>query len=161
MRTKIVMTFKPKLVWYMMSYSQEQSQTSDKTKPENETNFWSEFTEKKDAIFSQLKNKFSNQERRGQKVEPSQPDIYCILHIFNMTFLGFYSGSACLFTGNKATKQSETKSFAKCILEEIFLSWNPCWSSSQQRWNVSQFFTSKLFFIFKRKSAPKQLCRNK
>merc|ERR1712137_1210558 len=40
----------------------------DKTKPENETNFWSEINEKKDAIFSQLKNKFSNQERRGQKV---------------------------------------------------------------------------------------------
>lgn len=106
----------------MMSYSQEPSQTSDKTKPENETNFWSEINEKKDAIFSQLKNKFSNQERRGQKVEPSQLDIYCILHIFNMTFQGFYSGSSCLFTGHKAPKQSEKKSSAKCILEEIFLS---------------------------------------
>ena len=56
----------------MMSYSQEPSQTSDKTKPESETNFWSEINEKKDAIISQLKNKFSNQERRGQKVGPSQ-----------------------------------------------------------------------------------------
>ena len=55
-----------------MSYSQEPSQTSDKTKPENETNFWNEINEKKDAIFSQLKNKFSNQERRGQKVKPSK-----------------------------------------------------------------------------------------
>merc|ERR1739841_304963 len=50
------------------NYHKDSSQTPDKTKPENETNFWNEINEKKEAIFSQLKNKFSNQERRGQKV---------------------------------------------------------------------------------------------
>ena len=54
-----------------MSYMQDSSQTSDKTKPENENNFWNEINEKKDAIFSHLKKKFSNQERRGQKVKPT------------------------------------------------------------------------------------------
>ena len=58
---------KHKLVFHMMSYSQEPSQTSDTTKPEKETNFWHEISEKKDTFFSQLKTKFSNQERRGQK----------------------------------------------------------------------------------------------
>ena len=55
----------------MMSYSQEPSQTPDKTKTQNENNFWNEINEKKDAILSQIKTKFSNQERRGQKVKPS------------------------------------------------------------------------------------------
>ena len=61
-----------------MSCSQEPSRISDKTKPEHETNFWSEINEKKDAIFSQLKNKFSNKERRGQKVQPSKLIYLCI-----------------------------------------------------------------------------------
>ena len=77
----------------MMSYSQEPSQTSDKTKPESETNFWSEINEKKDAIISQLKNKFSNQERRGQKVEP----ISYLLHIYCTTAYLQYDFSRFLF----------------------------------------------------------------
>ena len=135
---------KHKLVFHMMSYSQEPSQTSDTTKPEKETNFWHEISEKKDTFFSQLKTKFSNQERRGQKAASYIFNSYDFLRLFP----GLYSCSACLFECNKS-EQSETKSSSKSLLEEIFMPRDPCWVFPHQRRNVSELLFTKLFFIFK------------